>query len=88
MRKQVEAKLEEILELAPDAMVVVDDGGRIVLVNAQTERFFGYTRKELVGRKVEVLIPERYRDAHPELRRGFQAAPRRVRWARADSSTA
>jgi PAS domain S-box-containing protein len=75
-RKRVEAMFRGILESAPDAMVIIDDGGRIVLVNSQTEAFFGYTRGELVGRQVEILVPERFRAAHPALRQGFFTAPR------------
>jgi PAS domain S-box-containing protein len=56
----------QVLEAAPDAMVIVDDCGKIVLVNAQTERFFQYDRQELLGQPVEVLMPERFRGRHRE----------------------
>jgi protein-histidine pros-kinase len=57
-------------------MVIVNKGGEIMLTNAQTERLFGFTREELVGQSIETLIPERYRDHHPEHRTGFFDEPR------------
>ncbi len=74
-RKQNEERLREILETAPDAMVVVDPEGRIVLVNAQTEKLFGYGRDELYGQPVETLIPERFRGRHPGQRSAYSADP-------------
>jgi protein-histidine pros-kinase len=65
-----------LLEHAPDAMVIVDEEGRIRLVNAQTERLFGYYREELIGQPVERLIPERYRGRHVAQRSGYSADPR------------
>jgi two-component system, cell cycle sensor histidine kinase and response regulator CckA len=64
-----------LLEAAPDAMVCVDAGGRITLVNAQTERLFGYSRAELVGQPVELLVPDAVREAHPGHRAGYVADP-------------
>jgi PAS domain S-box-containing protein len=64
-----------LLESAPDAMVIVDRAGVIGLVNAQTEALFGYRREELLGRPVEVLVPERLRAGHLEHRRGYAADP-------------
>ena len=65
-----------LLEAAPDAVVCVDADGRIVLVNAQTERLFGYGREELVGQLVEILVPDAIRASHPGLRAGYMADPR------------
>ncbi|MDI3339838.1 MAG: GAF domain-containing protein [Sphaerobacter sp.] len=67
---------EALLETAPDAMVIVDRDGRIVLANAQAERLFGYTREELLGQPVECLIPERFGAVHRRHRRAYNAAPR------------
>ena len=53
-----------LLESAPDAMVIVNQAGTIVLVNAQAVRLFGYARAEMLGKPVELLVPQRYRDRH------------------------
>jgi PAS domain S-box-containing protein len=74
--KRAETIFHGLFNSAPDAMVVVDPAGRIVLVNSQTETLFGYTRQKLLGREVEVLVPERFRAAHHAHRRGFFTAPR------------
>ena len=56
-------------------MVMTDAAGLILLVNAETEELFGYQREELLGREVEVLVPERYRAQHPHLRARFLTSP-------------
>ena len=56
--------LRQALEAAPTAMLMIDAQGRIVLVNAQVERLFGYTRSELIGSTLETLVPERFRGTH------------------------
>lgn len=61
------------VESAPGGMVIVDHLGSIVLVNREAERIFGYAREELLGRSIEMLIPERFRPRHPEYRAGFVA---------------
>ena len=59
----------------PTGMILMDDRGRIVLVNAQVERLFGYTREEVVGQSIEMLVPERFRARHPEVPRGLLQRP-------------
>lgn len=75
-RKKAEAKFRGLLESAPDAIVIVDASGAIVLVNAQTERLFGYARRELLGQKVEKLIPQRFAARHPTHREGYFHQPK------------
>src|SRR5438034_511256 len=75
-RRKVEAKFRGLLEAAPDAMVIVERSGRIVLVNSQTERLFGYRRDQLLGQPVEMLVPERFRARHPEHRFAYFEEPR------------
>jgi formate hydrogenlyase transcriptional activator len=70
-----QALFEKLFEFSPDAIIVADGNGRITQANYQAERFFGYTRAELIGLPVEILIPERFRGAHPGHRKNFSAQP-------------
>jgi len=76
--EKVEARFRAVLEAAPDAMMIQDAAGKIQIVNAQAERLFGYSRDELIGRTVEMLIPERHRRNHVKHRQeyGHHPAPR------------
>lgn len=75
-RTRAQDVFRSLLESAPDAMVIVGRDGRIVLINAQTEALFRYPREELLGQRVEVLIPERFRDRHGGHRDGYFANPK------------
>src|SRR5436305_5133119 len=75
-RERAEARFVALLDAAPDAMVVVDRNGTIMLVNAQTEHMFGYAREELLGRCVDVLVPETGRERHAAYRGAYFADPR------------
>src|SRR5882762_5055797 len=74
-RKKAEERFRAVIEAAPDAMVIVNREGLIVLVNAQTQKLFGYGRQELLGQPVEMLVPQRFRGGHPGHRTGFFANP-------------
>jgi|RhiMetdeSRZDD1v2_1073273.scaffolds.fasta_scaffold130625_2 PAS domain S-box-containing protein len=74
-RKRAEAKFRGLLESAPDAILIVDRSGRIVLVNAQTERLFGYPRATLLGQPVEMLIPNRFVGGHAHHRADYFKEP-------------
>ena len=69
--EESEAYFRVLIEAAPDAMIIVDGGGEIVIVNAQAETMFGYDRAEMLGNTIEMLLPERIRKAHVSHRDGF-----------------
>ena len=75
-RAVAEAKFRDLLESAPDAMVIVNAEVQIVLVNAQTETLFGYAREELLGEQVEMLVPDRFGDRHADHRSVYRTDPR------------
>ena len=70
-----ENRFRSLFEFSPDAIVVTDQQGKIAEVNAQVEELFGYDRSELLGQSIEILIPERFRIAHPEHRADYAAHP-------------
>ena len=74
--RTLESKYGGLLESLPDAIVLVTHTGRIVLINEQAEALFGYTRKELLGKTIEILLPERFREKHAEYRTRYFAEPK------------
>jgi PAS domain S-box-containing protein len=74
-RKRAESKFRDLLESAPDAIVIVNEQGRIVLTNAQTEKLFGYPRHELLGQPVEILVPHRFHEEHAGHRQNYSHSP-------------
>jgi PAS domain S-box-containing protein len=74
-RTQAEEQFRQVVESAPNGMLLADSNGIITLINAQLERYFGYDRHELVGQPVELLLPERFRTQHPAQRAAFYHNP-------------
>jgi PAS domain S-box-containing protein len=74
-RRAAERRFQSLIESAPDAMIIVNALGEIVLVNSRTEQLFGYSRREMLGRAVEMLLPERYRATHAIHRNDYFATP-------------
>jgi PAS domain S-box-containing protein len=72
---RTERRFRELLEAAPDAIIEIDRDGRIVLLNLVTEKMFGYSREELLGKTVEVLVPEGVRAGHVRFREGYWNHP-------------
>jgi len=70
------AHIRSFLDISPDGVVIVNPAGTIVLVNGQIEAIFGYTREELVGQPLELLLPQRYRAVHASHRESYFSAPR------------
>src|SRR5579863_875287 len=73
--RRSEERLRRVVEAAPNALVMINAGGKIEMVNAQAERVFGYSRSEILGQPVEMLVPERFRGGHADLRASFFADP-------------
>jgi len=74
-RKQAESRFHQVIEGSPNGIVMVEPNGNISLVNARIEMLFGYSRDELLGSPIEMLVPERYRGHHADFRRGFMFDP-------------
>jgi PAS domain S-box-containing protein len=74
--KARDARFRRVVETAPSAMVMINADGLIVMVNAQAEQIFGYSRGEMLSQPVEMLVPQRFRAHHPAMRNSFMADPR------------
>jgi protein-histidine pros-kinase len=74
-RGYIEGKFLDFVETVPDAMILSDHQGRITLVNSNTEQMFGYSRDELMGKKVEILVPDRFRSRHRRDRAVYYSEP-------------
>lgn len=74
-RRAAEDRVRQIIEAAPVGMLMLDEAGRITMCNGELERTFGYSREELMGNQVEMLVPERFRSGHPGHREAFATHP-------------
>jgi PAS domain S-box-containing protein len=74
-RSQSERNFRDLIDAAPDAILVIDNEGRVVKINDEAERMFGYARDQLIGQDVETIVPERFRAAHHAKRHQYQEAP-------------
>ena len=75
-RRHAEEMMTLAVEASPNGMVMIDAQGKIVLVNSMTETLFAYSREELIGQSIEILVPERFRSAHPHLREDYLKMPK------------
>src|SRR5262249_7415661 len=75
LRRRAEDRFRLVVEASPNGIVLVDERGRIELVNAYAEKLFGYRREELIGQTMEILVPERFRAEHTAHRAQVLAAP-------------
>ena len=74
-RRRAEERFRLAVESSPNAMLITDARGAVVLMNSEAERLFGWTREEMLGRSVDLLVPARYRERHPASRDAFFASP-------------
>jgi PAS domain S-box-containing protein len=74
-RRMQEEQFRQVVEMAPNAMIMVDENGRVELVNLQTEKIFGYSRNELLGKSIDIFLPERFRNIHPHHRGTYFSNP-------------
>jgi PAS domain S-box-containing protein len=72
----LERRLRAAVESSPSGLLMIDGDGKIILINREVERLFGYAREELLGKSFDVLVPERYRGTHGGFRQGFLASPK------------
>jgi len=76
MEKHNELTFQIMVEASPNAIILADSNGRITLINKQTELLFGYTREEIIGKDVDILLPEKYKKGHPKLMKMFFTNPK------------